>query len=223
VRWPRDPAGSRVPRPRPLTAPALPPPLTLPRPGVTHAEWVLASQAGRSASSLSGAGGERPLSRTSSTGDAVGPKPPVLTAADWARRGFLAERLGHVHAARTAYRVAVSLAFSLAAYTALLRLEAQAGAVADALMCAQQLLLWHEARASALTGGGGSAGGGAGQGGALQRAPTPVAWFVGELAAGQGPSRVRRALEDDASAHPSLLRELAAWQQLQERDGASLA
>ena len=152
------------------------------------------------------------MSQAGGGDEGAGPKPPILTAADWARRGFLAERLGHTNNARTAYRVAVTLAFSLSAYTALLRLEAQAGAVADALMSAQQLLLWHDARAAAVMGSGSSAPGG------LARAPTPVSWFIGELAAGQGVERVTRALEEDATAHALLLRELQAWLQQQERD-----
>jgi hypothetical protein len=137
----------------------------------------------------------------------------VLASADWARRGFLAERLGHTHNARTAYRVAVTLAFSLASYLALLRLEVQAGGLADALSSAQQLLLWHEARAADVLGVAGT-----GSPSLLRRLPAPLSWFLGELAAQQGAAQVQHALEEEASAHPLLLRELAAWQRQQERD-----
>lgn len=190
-------------------------PLLLTPTGMTHAEWVLATQGGGRAGSAASDGQERPASRAGGGGDdAAGPKPPVLTAADWARRGFLAERLGHTNNARTAYRVAVTLAFNLTAYTALLRLEAQAGAVADALMSAQQLLLWHEARALAALGSANSST----HSGALFSAPTPIRWFLGELAAGQGVDRVIEAVEGDALAHPLMLQVLHAWRQQRERD-----
>jgi hypothetical protein len=65
--------------------------------------------------------------------------PPGLTCTDWMRRGALAERLGHVSDARAAYRASVKLGFNLAAYTALLRLEAQAGNASDTVLCAAQV------------------------------------------------------------------------------------
>jgi hypothetical protein len=65
--------------------------------------------------------------------------PPALTSTDWMRRGALAERLGHVSDARAAYRASVKLGFNLAAYTALLRLEAQAGNASDTVLCAAQV------------------------------------------------------------------------------------
>jgi hypothetical protein len=65
--------------------------------------------------------------------------PPALTSTDWMRRGALAERLGHVSDARAAYRASVKLGFNLAAYTALLRLEAQAGNTSDTVLCAAQV------------------------------------------------------------------------------------
>jgi hypothetical protein len=125
----------------------------------------------------------------------------------------------------------VTLAFNLTAYTALTRLETAAGAVADALMSSQQLLQWHETRATAVLGGSGAAaaaaaGSDTGSSGAtvLGRAPTAVRWFLDELAAGQGAEHVRRALtEDSEGAHPLLLREIGAWQQVQDRDGAAAA
>lgn len=193
--------------------------------GVTHAELVLGSHSGRGGSSSTTPSAVPPGSdqaaRISGSGDAAGPTPPVLTASDWARRGFLAERLGHTHNARTAYRVAVTLAFSVTAYTALLRLEAQAGAVADALMSAQQLLLWHDARAAAALKP--AAGGSSSSPGLLQRAPMPVQWFMAELLAGRGADRVQRALTEDSTAHSLLLREVDLWQQQHERDRRSLS
>jgi hypothetical protein len=76
--------------------------------------------------------------------------PPALTSTDWMRRGALAERLGHVSDARAAYRASVKLRFNLAAYTALLRLEAQAGNASDTVLCAAQVrtelslkMEWH--------------------------------------------------------------------------------
>ena len=176
--------------------------------GVTHAELVLSAASGERDTSGVGAvppGGE----------DASGPKPPQLGCVDWARRGFLAERLGHTHVARSAYRVAAALGFSIAAYTALLRLEAAAGAVADTLMAAQQLLLWHDARAAALIGATAAAvaaGRGASSATLLQAAPQPIAWFLAELAGSMGAERVRAVLsEDGEQTHPLLLRELEAW------------
>jgi hypothetical protein len=65
--------------------------------------------------------------------------PPALTSTDWMRRGALAERLGHMSDARAAYRASVKLGFNLAAYTALLRLEAQAGNASDTVLCAAQV------------------------------------------------------------------------------------
>ena len=222
---------------------------------MTHAELVLSSHSrddGRQGGAggglvlpASGSGAAAATPRAASADAAVGPKPPALASADWARRGALAERLGHAHDARTAYRVAVTLGFSLASYLALLRLEAQAGAVADALMSAQQVLLWHEARAAAVLGAPAKAGGaGAPAATLLARAPAPVAWFLAELAAAAaaqaggggggsagagaqgGAARLLRALEEDAAEappHPLLARTLEAWARQQELDEAALA
>lgn len=197
--------------------------------GMTHAELVITSH-GRTSSSTTPSiltrGSDRAGATSSS--DAAGPRPPALMAADWARRGFLAERLGHTHDARTAYRVAVTLAFNLTAYMALLRLEAQAGAVADALMSAQQLMLWHEAHAAAVLGaaaGGAGSSSASGRSGLLTRTPAPVQRFIGELAWGQGADHVQRALQEDSggSAHPLLLKEVVEWRQQQDRDKEALA
>jgi len=195
---------------------------------MTHAEIVLSSH-GRSSTGggISGAaaGLAADVAALRASSNATGPQPPPLTSGDWARRGFLAERLGHTHDARTAFRVAVTLGFSLSAYTRLLGLEAAAGALADALMSAQQLLLWHETQAAALlgtmptSGGGGAAAGGT----LLTHAPVLVQWFLAELAAAPGAEHVRRALSDDLEApHPLLAKELDAWQKLQDRDAVSL-
>jgi hypothetical protein len=121
--------------------------------------------------------------------------------------------------------VSVTLAFNLTAYTALARLEAAAGAIADTLMAGQQLLQWHEGRATALLGGSASGAAAGGSAGAtlLARPPTAVRWFLDELAAGQGAAHVGRALtEDSEGAHPLLLRELTAWARVQEADAAAL-
>jgi hypothetical protein len=182
---------------------------------MTHAEIVLASH-----SRAGGAGGAAPDTSALRASDAAGPKPPALTSADWARRGFLAERLGHTHDARTAYRVAVTLGFSLSAYTALLRLEAAAGAISDALMSAQQLLLWHETRAAAVLG---AATDGGATASLLPRAPYFVQWFVAELGAGQGLDAVRRSLSEESETPPHVLlgKELDEWVKVEERDAAA--
>lgn len=183
---------------------------------MTHAELVLSAAAGsKDAAAAAAAAAAR--------GDAAGPTPPQLAAVDWARRGFLAERLGHTHVARSAYRVAIALGFSLSAYTALLRLEAGAGATADTLLAAGQLLAWHEARAAAVMGAtasGVQAGGGAGDSHTcLSALPAPVVTFLGDLAAGVGVARVTDALRDEADTpHPLLAPAVAAWALQQERD-----
>lgn len=184
--------------------------------GMTHAELVIASHAQRD-----GSGPPAWPPANGGGGDASGPKPPPLTVIDWARRGFLAERLGHARDAGAAYRAAVTLGFSLSAYTGLLRMEAQAGAVADALMCAQQLLLWHEARAAAVLGGAAAVSWG-GRSSQSLPVPTSVSWFLGETAARDGPDRVGRALAGDGdAAHPALTAELRAWERQRAADAAA--
>jgi hypothetical protein len=105
-------------------------------PGGTHAEIVLGL--------VPGAGSLTPAHR-----DGGHTQTPNIIGTDWLRRGALAERLRHVTDARAAYRAAVKLGFSLSAYLALLRLEAEVGEVADTLLCAQLVSTWHAGRATA--------------------------------------------------------------------------
>ena len=73
---------------------------------------------------------------------------PHITSTDWLRRGALAERLRHVTDARAAYRAAVKKGFSVSAYLALLRLEAEVGEVTDTVLCAQLVSTWHASKAN---------------------------------------------------------------------------
>lgn len=76
------------------------------------------------------------------------PAVPRLPAADWLRRGALAERLRRVTQARHAYRASVKLGFSLSGYMALLRLESEVGEVGDVLLCANMVAKWHQEEAA---------------------------------------------------------------------------
>lgn len=136
--------------------------------------------------------------------------PPTLTATDWMRRGALAERLGHVSDARAAYRASVKLHFNLTSYLALLRLEAQAGNASDTLLCAAQVLAWHQQRLAQL---GGSSGADVVVAGVP---PAVVAWALGLVADSSSVDTVKQAATTAAapSAVMAALDEWAKWHQV---------
>lgn len=178
-------------------------------PGGTHAELVLG---------LVPDAGSPPAGRVSDGGAL---QPPLLTAADWMRRGALAERLGHVGDARAAYRASVKLGFSLSSYMALLRLEAAAGSASDTLLCAGQVLSWHQQRlGGGKAGSGGSTSAAAAAGASSSSSsvvvmgvpPEAVVWALGLLADAIGVDAARVAA---AGGPPALLAVLDEWQRWQ--------
>lgn len=122
----------------------------------------------------------------SDSGDGVGgggrADAPLLSAAEWARRGALAERLGASEDAAEAYRASLALApGALTPASALLRLEAAAGRLAPALQAAAQVLSWHQQRAAAL---------GASEAAADAPPPMSVAWALALLCEQHGSQAV---------------------------------
>lgn len=165
-------------------------------------------------------------------------EPPVLTCADWMRRGALAERLGHTLDARSAYSAAVKVSFNMTAYLALLRLEAAADSIANTALCASEILNWHHKRAgqpnagnssgqgdqsSGSTGAGSnssaSAGAAAGSGGLVLMGmpPADVTWGLGLVADISSVDVVRRGMADVPPAAQAMLGAiLDEWQRWQQ-------
>lgn len=162
---------------------------------------------------------------------------PVLTCADWMRRGALAERLGHTLDARSAYRAAVKLSFNLTSYLALMRLEAEAGSACNTALCASQVLNWLQERAgqpstssssSAQAGAGeassapssSTAGAAApGSGGLILMGmpPSDVVWVMGLVADSSSVADVRRGMADvPPGAQAMLGAVLDEWQRWQQ-------
>ncbi|WIA09915.1 hypothetical protein OEZ85_010129 [Tetradesmus obliquus] len=139
--------------------------------------------------------------------------PPALTSTDWMRRGALAERLGHVSDARAAYRAAVKLGFSLAAYSALLRLEAGAGNVSDAVLCAAQVMAWQQQRLAQ----GGSSSGSSSSVVRMGVPPELVTWGLGLAASSSSADELLLAAARAPNAAAELkavLHEWSKWQQV---------
>lgn len=161
---------------------------------------------------------------------------PVLTCADWMRRGALAERLGHTLDARSAYRAAVKLSFNLTSYHALMRLEAEAESISNTALCASQILGWHQQRAGQSAAGDSGAQGSEGQPGAASSSasaaaaggsgsdhlvvmgmpPGEVCWAMGMVADSTSIEEVRRGMSDAApAAQAKLTAVLDEWQRWQ--------
>lgn len=139
--------------------------------------------------------------------------PPALTSTDWMRRGALAERLGHVSDARAAYRAAVKLGFSLAAYSALLRLEAGAGNASDAVLCAAQVMAWQQQRLAQ----GGSSSGSSSSVVRMGVPPELVTWGLGLAASSSSADELLLAAARAPNAAAELkavLHEWSKWQQV---------
>jgi len=167
-------------------------------------------------------------------------EPPVLTCADWMRRGALAERLGHTLDARSAYRAAVKLSFNLTSYLALMRLEAEADSISNTALCASQILGWHQQRAGQHNPGG-SSGSGSAQGSAQGTSssassggssgannasgglvlmgvpPSEVTWALGVVADCSSVEEVRSGMADIPPAAQAMLSAvLDEWQRWQQ-------
>lgn len=154
-------------------------------------------------------------------------EPPLLTSADWMRRGALAERLGHTLDARSAYRASVKLSFNLTSYLALMRLEAEAESTGNTALCAAQILGWLQQRAGQPQAGSGSeqgasltssasssAAAAAASGGLVMMGvpPAEVSWALGLVADGSSADEVRRAVADvNPAAQGMLLAVLEEW------------
>lgn len=166
-------------------------------------------------------------------------EPPVLTCADWMRRGALAERLGHTLDARSAYRAAVKLSFNLTSYLALMRLEAEADSISNTALCASQILGWHQQRAGQHNPGGSSGGSaqgsaqgtssGASSGGSsgatsasgglvlMGVPPSEVTWALGLVADCSSVEEVRSGMADVPPAAQAMLSAvLDEWQRWQQ-------
>eukprot|EP00879_Flechtneria_rotunda_P009059 GHRR01009484.1.p1 GENE.GHRR01009484.1~~GHRR01009484.1.p1 ORF type:complete len:565 (+),score=260.76 GHRR01009484.1:183-1697(+) len=165
--------------------------------GGTHAELVLGLVLGESGS---------PHTQLADRGAL---QPPALTSTDWMRRGGLAERLGRVDDARAAYCAAVKLHFNLTSYLALLRLEAQAGSVSDTLLCAAQLLDWHNQRISQAKGGSSSGSGVM----ALGVPPEAVIWALGVLADTVSLDEIRGLADGAPDEVLAVFNDWQRWQQ----------
>lgn len=220
----------------------LPPAALSPAAGGTAAELVLgmapATIGGTPTSATSAATSPAAVAGVSDGGAF---EVPVLTSADWMRRGALAERLGHTLDARSAYRAAVKLSFNLTSYLALMRLEAEADSTGNTALCAAQILGWHQQRAGQPQAGSGGSGGGSGQaadhgsgtsasatsGGAAGSTaaaagsggvvlvgvpPSDVVWALGLVADGSSADAVRRVVTDvHPAAQAALLAIMDEW------------